>query len=425
MNNRDDEPSRGSRSMTDEERELWKRAIAASSEKKIATHDLLCQAFLLRCPGHVGALALRLRALAALWRFDDCQTLIGETSALVDVERQRITWGTAVGDYLSKYGYHAEAEYLLRDLCDPYPEPPMHVSIAIIDSVVAQGHLHRAMREIDALWARAPNGPHDSNREIQILETRAQILRSLGRFDAALGVLDILDALEPGANNQLRDDIEGAVQALNQIADSEDSTLWKAALAAFSDQRSSTCDVLCEAYLERHPGNLPAQALRLHALADLGRFDDCEDLIGETGSSMNDEQWLAWAPALADYLSRRGHHADAEKVLREACARNGEPPVYLVVAVAESLCEQGKLREGLIEVESLLAHLERGRSEVDFGYHTHILQMRVQLLRSLGRFEDALDAFVSLDAFVPGDNDDLRRDLEEAIHARRHLPWSN
>ncbi|WP_146157839.1 hypothetical protein [Enhygromyxa salina] len=199
-------------------------------------------------------------------------------------------------------------------------------------------------------------------------------------------------------------------------------SLWEAMVSAFEDGKSATLYELCQGFLSRQPGNVPALALMLHSLSSMFRFDECEQLIRDNGpiwEEANDRR--VWYRAMGAYLTRCGRHAEAEQALREGSILYVHPPGDLVLDIVESMISQGKLCSALQEIDEILADVEQADLREDEQHE--LLERRAFVLRNLGHLREALLAIDQLQnlAAEPSRLEELRMDIADACQAQVQL----
>jgi tetratricopeptide (TPR) repeat protein len=195
--------------LSSEERELWERVIVAFEEERSASLDILCQAFLEMRPDNVPAVALRLHALASLRLYDECVELMKHPPSLDHDEDARL-WHREVGYFLLRSGQYSAAEAEFRRAAGYYPQVPGDLAVEIVNCVRLQGHGEQALREID----QSLGLDMELDDRAQLSYWRVLVLRSLRRFEDALGALDELERMDDVVvthEKALREDLAGAI----------------------------------------------------------------------------------------------------------------------------------------------------------------------------------------------------------------------
>jgi tetratricopeptide (TPR) repeat protein len=205
-------------------------------------------------------------------------------------------------------------------------------------------------------WMDEQKGPGALSPNVR--EFRANGLAMLGRFDEARAIL-------AGARAELADRGGGLVLASMMGQTSVDVELLAgdpAAAVEFGEEGCRLLDELGEkSYLSTAAGRL---AEALYALDRLEEADAWAGRAAELGASDDAITQMLWREVRAKVLGRRGEHAEAERLAREAVAIGEETEVLnaqgdTYADLAEVLLLAGRPEEAAEAFEQALARYER------------------------------------------------------------------
>jgi tetratricopeptide (TPR) repeat protein len=205
-----------------------------------------------------------------------------------------------------------------------------------------------------------------AGRDLLLRSNRAGALAMLGRFDEARAILTEARAEQAERGG-------GTMLAVTTGIESVDIELWAGDPAAAAELGEQGCRLLDEL---GEKGYLSTAAGRMaHVLYALDRLEEAEAWAGrsgELGASDDAITQMLWREAKAKVLARRGEHAEAERLAREAVAIGEETDLLDNQAdahadLAEVLSLAGRPKEATEALEQALARYERKGNVVMAG----------------------------------------------------------
>ena len=283
--------------------------------------------------------ALVRQALPVFDAVGDDLALYTAYQALGQVANTRGQWDAALEAYERAAGHARQAglpDQLLawRSACSLCGTTPVSGLLAWLDE--------HEPREPLNYWLRA---------------RRAVALAMLGRFDEARAIL---------AETRAELAERGAVMKLAAICmDSADVHMWAGDPAAAAELGADACRLLDDlgdkTMLSNAAGTLAG------ALCALGRLDEADAWAGRAAElGTRDDAWneMLWRQVRAKVLARRGEHAEAERLAREAVAICDETDMLdaqgdVYADLAEVLILTGKPTEAASALEQALERYKR------------------------------------------------------------------